>query len=226
VQDATFTMIQPLIDEDAGVERISHVQKTGAELDALIADISRRLGVAVANRFTTNSGIYQCQYCPVNGPLCPSIRAEKEAKMKAQLTKEDIERLRSGADDSTLSEFVIAGRVLGKAFETAEDALKERVEATGGIVAPDGTTVTMTTRGGQYSIVDHDSFFASLERNIPAKADQVKCLKPQMKELREMIAETQNVPKESKKGRSAKSIFEAEFKPYTEQGVSKILVFK
>lgn len=226
VEHASFTMVQPLIDEDAGVERITTVEKTGDELDALIADICTRLGYAVANRFTTNSGIYQCQYCPVCGPLCPSIQAEKEAKMKAQLTKENIEALRAAPNDAVLSEFVIAGRVLGKAFESAEDVLKERVEKTGGVVAPDGTTITMTTRGGHYSIKDRDSFFASLDRNVPDKADQVKCLKPQMKELREMIAVKQGVPKESKKGRSAKSIFEDEFRPFTEQGVSKILVFK
>lgn len=226
VEHAKFAMVQPLIDEDAGVERVSWVEKTGAELDAMIADTERRLAVAVANRFTTNSGIYQCQYCPVNGPLCPSIRAEKEARMKAQLTKEDIERLRTGADDATLSEFVIAGRVLGKAFETAEDALKERVEATGGVVAADGTTITMTTRGGAYEVTDPDGFLGAMQRHIPTERERFDVVKPSMTKLREKIAAVKGIPKESKKGESAKSVFEAEFKPYTEQSISKILMFR
>lgn len=226
VERASFTMVQPLIDEDAGVERISTVEKTGAELDALIASICTRLGHAVANRFETDSGIYQCDYCPVCGPQCPSIQAEKEKQMKAKLTKEHIEAMRSAPNDAVLSEFVIAGRVLGKAFESAEDVLKERVEKTGGVVAPDGTTITMTTRGGAYEVTDPDGFLSAMQRHIPTERERFDVVKPSMTKLREKIAEVKGIPKESKKGESAKGIVDSDFKPFTTQSVSKMLVFK
>jgi hypothetical protein len=228
VEQAHFAMVQPLIDEDAGVERVSTVNKTGDELDALIATISERVGHAVQNRFTTNSGIYQCQYCPVCGPLCPSIRAEKEAAltMKATLTPEHIERLRAGADDATLAEFAEAGKVLTPAIKTVTEVFRDRVEKTGGIVTPRGTTVTMTDRGGTYSLTDRPKYFAELKQLIPNESDREEVLEPSMEATRKKVAKVYGIPQDSEKGDCAKKRVADRLGPFMKQSVARILHWK
>lgn len=223
-ESVRFFMVQPRIDEEAtGIDRITDVELNGAELDRLNAMTCKRLEAAIRNRFITNSGPKQCRYCPVNGPLCPSIQAEKDHAMKAELTKERIAALKAGIDDKTLADFVIAGRTLNPAFEAATEEAKERIREKGYLDGSENR-ITVATRGGSYEITDDDGFYDAMCSTIPDERARYRASKPSMTRVKEAISDAQGIPKKSKVGISAESVFADKFGPCVQQKQVEMLV--
>lgn len=222
IKKASFTLAQPRIDEDAGIQRISTTTLDGDGLDQLNATLAEQFNLAIEDRFTTDSGIKQCKYCPV-GLRCPSIQAEVQL-MKATLTPDLIERLKRTPSDTELAEFVISGRTITGPLEAAEELLHERLDVVGNI--PTGRiTVSRRTQGGHYEINDPVQFMQALRVVLPSDESIYKVVKPSMSRIKDEIAAVQDIPKTSKHGTSAQSVFDGHLRPLCTQHQKKILVF-
>ena len=72
---------------------------------------------------------------------------------------------------------------------------------------------------------DPVAFNEKVKELLPEEERRVRASKYSMTDLKDEIAEARNLPKTSKRGESAASVFDAELRPLVNQGVSKILVF-
>lgn len=226
LQEATFIMAQPRIDEEAtDIPRVSRVTLTGDQLNSLNVTLAREISRALANSMETDSGPKQCKYCPValNRPwLCPSLVAERQF-MKAKLTPETIEAMKAAPDDRQLVAFVATGRTLAAPQDAAEELLHSRLDAAG-YVDGDGIRVTRKVTRGSYKVIEPEKFLAVAQETLGDSARVARSVNWSMTRLKDEIAAAKDVPKTSNKGTSAEGIFEERFRPLVEQGEKRSLV--
>lgn len=224
LRKVTFYVIQPRNDEDAGYRRISEpMVLEGDLLAASLASLEARINAALDNSMEVNSGLKQCKWCPA-AMICPATIADREL-MKAKLTPQFLDSIKATPDDAVLADWVLTSRVLSRPIEDAETLAKERIAALGSITARNGCVLTIKTRPGHYEVPDMVAFDAALRTLMPDDARILKCYKPSMTTVKNEIAEASGLPKTSKKGESAASLFDEKLRPLTVQGETKIIQF-
>jgi len=216
----TFYIVQPRNDEDDGYERVSVVTIT--DLDAATATLATKIADAISRPLELNTTIKGCKFCV--GCSCPAIRAEQE-KMKLTMTEEALAGLKAEPDDETLAEFAIGAKLLAKPTEDAKALLNARLDKVAQIVGADGTVITRVTQRGAWSVNDPQAFFRAMREVLPQDEQLARVTKPSMTALKDEIAKAMNVPKTSKNGVSAASVFDSTFAPLATQGVRQLVQF-
>jgi len=230
IQKMTFILAQPRIDEEAtGIKRVSDVTLEGAALDRLNSVLADEVNKALEDRYTTNSAPKACRYCPVAGPLCPSIQSEVQSKvqfndMKATLTPAALAALKEPVTDAVLGDFVISGRILADPVKQATEMLHKRIDEKGYVDAGCGSRITRIIRKGDISIPDKTKFREAVEVILPERERQDRCISWSKSTLIDEIAEARGIHKESKKGDSAAGVYSAHLEPLTVQGERRLLV--
>jgi hypothetical protein len=220
LQSVTFYIVQPRNDEDEGNERVSVVTIT--DLDAAVATLADRIADAISKPLELNTTIKGCKFCV--GCSCPAIRA-KQKLMRLTMTEESLAALKAEPDDATLAEFVIGAKELAKPTEDAKAMLNDRLDRNPQLVAEDGTVITRVTQRGAWSIPEPVPFFAAMRELLPQDEQIARVVKPSMTALKDEIAAVMKVPKTSKNGVSAASIFDAKLAPLAVQGERKLIQF-
>lgn len=220
LQSVTFYIVQPRNDEDEGYERISVV--TIDRLSAAVASLTAKIADAISRPLELNTTIKGCKFCV--GCSCPAIRAEQE-KMKLTMTEEALAGLKAEPDDETLAEFAIGAKLLAKPTEDAKAILNARLDKVAQIVGADGTIITRQTQKGAWKVNDEQAFFRAMREVLPADEQLARVTKPSMTALKDEIAVALKVPKTSKNGVSAQSVFESTFAPLATQGVRQLVQF-
>lgn len=211
----TFWIVQPRNDEDMGYQRCSSVVIEGGVLESVPTSLENQINATIANNMTVDSGPKQCKWC--SGALqCPAAIAERDL-MKQQLTPELLAAIRQTPDDEALLKWYVAGRTIARPLDDATDMLKERIKTVG---VP-GTAIK--TEGGAYSFPDPVAFDAKARAMIPAEK-YAACVKPSVTAIKDAIAEVRGVPKSSKNGESAASIWNGEFASLVVQGTRERIV--
>lgn len=224
LRKATFYIVQPRNDEDEGFPRISDVTVEGDTLAALRASLECRMNKAIANRLEVNTGVKQCAWCSA-ATQCPAAIAEREL-MKVQLTPEMLANIKREPDDATLAEWVIAKKVLSRPLEDATELVKERIRQAGYVQTREGGTIRMKTQGGHYSFPDRAAFYHATRAIIPDDDKYAQTVKPSVTATKDMIAEVLNIPKTSKNGQSAQSVFDGQLGHLCEQGKKEVLIYE
>lgn len=226
VKEAGFYLAQPLIDEEAtGIPRLSDVTLTETELAKMDLEIAEQINKALEDRYTTDSGIKQCKWCPValyRAWECPSLRAE-ESFMKAQIESGLLERLSKEPNDSQLGDFVLSGRTLAGPVKEATELLHDRLDATGYVDAGCGKRITVKKQAGTIEIIDPVGYYIALKNTLPVERIAL-AVKPSKDRVIDQVAAALDLPKTSKQGNSATSWYEQNVKGFTEQGEKRILV--
>jgi len=225
LQSVTFYIVQPRNDEDGdavneGHPRVSCVTIT--DLDAAVATLAVRIADAISRPLELNTTIKGCKFCV--GCSCPAIRA-KQKLMRLTMTEESLASLKAQPDDATLAEFIIGAKELAKPTEDAKAMLNDRLDRNPQLVAADGTVITRVTQRGAWSVNDPQAFFRAMRELLPADEQIARVTKPSMTALKDEIATSMKVPKTSKAGVSAASIFDSTFAPLATQGERKMIQF-
>ena len=216
LQRVTFYIIQPRNDEDEGYQRVSKVELTSTNV--AVAAFEKRIERAIANRLEVSTSMKACKWCPA-AMQCPAQTLLRQ-QMKAALTPEFLETIKKEPDDDALVQLVMDARSLNRPFEDATELLKERIRANGSAAG-----ATIKKEGGAYSFPDPVAFYTASRRVFPDDAVYAGTVKPSVTKMKEAIAKTRNIPKSSKRGESAESVFETELRPLCEQGVREKIVF-
>lgn len=220
LHSVTFYIVQPRNDEDEGDERVSCVTITN--LDTAVATLADKIADAISRPLELNTTIKGCKFCV--GCSCPAIRAEQE-KMKQTMTEEALAALKAEPDDITLAEFAIGAKLLTKPIEDAKALLNDRLDKIGQLVAADGTVITRSVQKGSWTVNDPQAFFRAMREVLPADEHLARVTKPSMTALKDEIAVVLKVPKTSKNGVSAASVFDSTFAPLATQGVRQLIKF-
>lgn len=220
LQSVTFYIVQPRNDEDEGYERVSVVTIT--DLDAAVVTLADKIADAISKPLELNTTIKGCRFCV--GCSCPAIRAQQNL-MIITMTEESLADLKATPDDATLAEFAIGTKVLAKPTEDAKALLNDRLDKVPSITAPDGTVITRVVQRGSWSVPEPVAFFAAMRSLLPKDEQIARVVKPSMTALKEVIAVELKVPKTSKAGVSAASIFEGTFAPLAVQGDRKLITY-
>lgn len=220
LQSVTFYIVQPRNDEDEGDERVSAVTIT--DLDAAVSTLTVRIADAISKPLELNTTIKGCKFCV--GCSCPAIRAEQN-RMKYQMTDEALAALKSEPDDAMLAEFAILAKLLTKPTEDAKKLLNDRLDKVEQIVSADGTVITRSVQRGAWKVNDEQAFFRAMREVLPTDEQLARVTKPSMTALKDEIAVAMKVPKTSKNGVSAASIFDSTFAPLATQGERKLISF-
>lgn len=226
VEEAGFYLAQPLIDEEAtGIPRTSDVTLSGPQLAAMDTEIAEQINRALEDRYTTDSGVKQCRYCPValaRAWDCPSLKKE-EAFMKAQIESGLLERLQAAPNDALLGDFVLSGRTLAAPVKEATELLYARLDAAGYVDAGCGKRITVKRQGGTIEITDPVAYYMALDAALP-KERLALAVKPSKDRVIDQVAATLDLPKTSSKGKSATDWYDENVKQFTQQGEKRILV--
>lgn len=220
----TFYIVQPRNDEDEGFQRVSSVTLEGATVANAEATLVRRINAALDNAMEVETSMKACKWCSA-AMQCPAQLKLKE-EMKATLTPEYLETLKATPDDGALVRWVMDAKSLNRPMEDATDMLKERIKANGSAVGGDGTLVTIKQEGGSYSFPNPGEFYRAQRRLLPDDDVYAATVKPSVTKIKDALAETRGIPKSSKKGDSAASVFAAELGHLCEQGTRERLVFQ
>jgi hypothetical protein len=224
LRSITFHIIQPRNDEDEGFQRVSSVTLDGDTLQAAPDSLAARINHAIFNSMEVSTGLKCCKWCSA-APQCPAQILLRE-HMKATLTPQLLETIKATPDDAALGDWVISGRVINRAMEDAETLLEERIAAKGSVIAGDGTQITIKEQAGSYSFPDPGAFYRATRAVITDDDKYAATVKPSVTKLKDAIAEARGIPKTSKKGESAASVFDGTFRPLCVQGVRKVKVFQ
>ncbi len=224
VKKITAYIIQPRNDEDEGFQRVSDpMVLEGATLGASLFTLESRVGEALKNNMQVNSGAKACLWCPA-AMQCPAAIADREF-MKIQLTEETLASIRATPADSTLADWVIAGRILARPTEDAKAIAKERIAAVGSITSTDGVVITAKSGPGSYKYPDPVAYIKQLRVLLPRDEDLARAVNPSISKAVEVIAEVNGIPKTSKIGQSATAIVNGALKPLAIQGERVTLQF-
>lgn len=215
----TFFIVQPRNDEDEGYERVSSVTIEGDVLLGAERVLVAKVSDVLRNQMEVETGIKQCRWCAA-ALVCPAQIKLRE-QMKATLTPEYLESLKTNPDDATLVEWVKSGRSIARPIEDAADMLKDRVRAAGGVLEG----VSIKPKPGRYTVTDPLAFYKASRSLLPEDEAYARTVTPSMTKLKEELATATGLPKTSKKGDSVESLFAAEFRPLCEQSISEQLVF-
>jgi hypothetical protein len=225
VQKARFRIAQPRIadDEEDGTERVSTVEKEGAELYRMVEVLDERVCDALSDSNLINSGRTQCKWCNV-GIQCPSIQKEIEY-LKTLLTPEILAQIRAEADDALLGDLIISGKIVERPLKDALELLKARLEAAGALTAGCGTVISQKVEGGKYKVLDPVKMLEELldmvdvDRLAPA-------LQYSRGRIEDAIAAQFDIPKSGGEEQTAEMIFDARLGPYVEQTKRSKLIFQ
>ena len=220
LREVTFYIVQPRNDEDDGNERVSVVTIT--DLDAAVTTLAAKIADAISRPLELNTTIKGCRFCV--GCSCPAIRA-KQKLMRMTMTEESLASLKAQPDDATLAEFVIGAKELAKPTEDAKAMLNDRLDRSPSLVAEDGTVITRVVQKGAWSIPEPVPFFNAMRELLPDDEQIARVTKPSMTALKDEIARSMGVPKTSKNGVSAASVFEERLAPLAVQGERKLIQF-
>lgn len=220
----TFHIVQPRNDEDEGFQRVSSVTIEGGVLESAPTSLENQINAALANSMHVSTSPRACKWCSA-AIQCPA-QIELRRKMNATLTPEMLQRIKSDLDDATLGDWIISGRVLNRPLEDANKLADERIAANGQLIAGDGTQITIKEEKGSYTFPDPGAFYQATREIITDDAKYAATVKPSITKLKDAIAEAMSLPKTSKKGASAASVFDDRFRPLVVQGVRKIKVFQ
>lgn len=210
-----FHIVQPRNDEDEGNPRMSSATIEGDVLASATATLCAHVKQALANSMQVETGPKQCKWCAA-AMVCPAQLKLLE-EMKATLTEEYIASLKETPDDATLVRWVGDGRSVARPIEDALELLKERIKAGGGGGA------TIKTRPGKYKVLQPVEFMDAAKRRL-TEVDVAEVVTWSTTTLKARIAERTGLPKTSKKGESAQSVFDAEFRPLCEQQTVEMVV--
>lgn len=219
---ASFDIVQPLVDESEGHQRVSSVMIEGDVLNAAVLSLDLRMMDALDHPMDLNTGRRQCRYCAAK-LSCPAYIADKD-NMKLTMTESQLAAIKATPDDALIAQWVMDGKLLSPGFEEAEKIAKERIAAVGSLVAPNGAVMTVKQTAGSYSVVDPIGLWKSVEETIPDPDKRALCFKPSVTAIQDAIAETHGVPKTGKMGLTAKSIFQAKQMPFMKQGIKEQIV--
>ena len=89
----------------------------------------------------------------------------------------------------------------------------------------DGTVITRTVTRGTWTVNDPQAFFNAIRETLTSDECIARVVKPSMTALKDEIAKVMNVPKTSKNGVSAASVFDSTFAPLATQGVRNLVQF-
>jgi hypothetical protein len=217
----TVYLCQPRNDEDEGFPRVSSA--VVENIDALESELVKRVEESLANPMAVEASRKSCAWCSA-ATQCPATK-QKRDHMKITLTAEQVAAIQESPDDATLAEWVIAAKILARPIEDAEKLAKERIAACGSITAPDGTRIGQKVTRGSWTVPDMPRFMAALRRLLPSDESLARVVKPRMTEIKDEIAATQNIPKNSKVGTCAESVFKDHLAPLAEQGERRTFTF-
>lgn len=217
-----FQVVQPRLSEEAG-ERVSISVLEGDRLKAAPGVLDAHMCRSLDNLDEINSGRKQCRWCNVK-LQCPAKIAERDF-MKMKLTKEALAAIKAVPDDAVLGEWVVVARSLRQAMDDASELLHERLDATGVVVAADGTTITRKVQRGSYTVERPQEFLASFRQLVPADAHLAQCFDPSMTRIKDVLAEVMDIPKGGKSAVTAESVFDAHLRPHVKQGERRVLQF-
>ncbi len=88
-----------------------------------------------------------------------------------------------------------------------------------------GLTVTRKIQRGSYDVPDEAAFNAALKVVIPDPDAMLKCYKPSMGRVKDVIAEVLNVPKSGASAVTAEGVFDAHLRTHVVQGTRRLLQF-
>lgn len=224
LQKITAYIVQPRNDEDEGFARVSEPMiLEGSTLAASLFTMETRVGRSLQNAMEVNSGPKQCLWCPA-AMQCPAAIAERNL-MKIKLTPEHLEAIKATPNDTTLADWVVAGRVLARPMDDAKDLAKDRIDAVGSIKSSDGIVITSKSGPGSYQYPDRPGFFKALRTLLPKDEDIAEAVTPSMSKAVDVIARVNGIPKTSKIGNSATAIVNGHLKPLAIQGERVTLQF-
>ncbi len=226
--NSRFYLAQPRIDEEAtGVPRVSRATLEGDALNRINTALAEHVCLMLEDRYTTDSGPKQCRWCPLalsdRACLCPSLKGDEDF-MKAQLTTAALAALKERPNDAQLGDFVLIGRTLAAPVKAATDLLHERLEAQGYVDAGCGHRITVKITKGDIEIPDKTAFRETVERILPERERQDRCVSWSKGALIEEIASARGLHKESKKEASAKDVWDTHLAPLVVQGERRTLV--
>lgn len=217
-EEIEFEAVCPRLSED---ERLTSVTVSGAHLDACVRSLDERQCNALDNPMLLKTGLKQCEWCI--GCSCPAIQ-ELNKNMELQMTPEMLARIKREPDDATLADFVINARTLKKPAEDATEMLHERLDSNPAIHAGCGLTITRKIQRGDYSVPNKVAFMEAVRVLLPLDEQIAEVMEPSMTRIKDQIAKHNDVPKTSKNGVSAESIFDGHLRPLVEQGEKRLLV--
>lgn len=223
LEEIEFHVVQPRASEDDGFQRVSKVPLKGTQLDAAVRSLDERTVEAIANPMRLNSGLVQCAHCDAD-EQCP-VLIQLRKNMQLTLTPEMLANIKTDTPDEVLGDIAVAAKLLDKLFETAKDALKERLAARGTLQASDGTRITAKTTGGAYSVTEPAQFYRALRTLIVDEDRRAEALSFPLGRITQAISEEMSVPLSGKAAITAQSIVDAQLKPFTVQGQKTTLLF-
>lgn len=201
-------------------ERLSISTITSAEIDACVTSLDQRVCYAIDHSDELETSLKACAWCV--GCACPAIRADLQ-NMKMKLTEELLASITAEPNDGLLADFVITARTLTRPIADATEMLHERLERVGQIVADSGMTVAGYTQKGSYEVLDPIEFINTVRTDFPTDEAMAPLVSFSMTAIKDNLAKTYNLPKTSKNGDSADSIFERRYRQLVTQGVRKML---
>jgi hypothetical protein len=219
---ASFYVVQPRNDEDAGEQRVSSVEVLDAELDACLVQVEQDVTQSLRNATLINSGMVQCKYCPV-GIQCPAIQNEIHL-MRTTLTPERLAALTREPNDALLGDMIVAAKTVEGAITTATELLHERLDKLRRLTSGSGVSITRKIEGGHYKALEPAAILNGMLAIAPAH-EVAKAVNFSTTRMKDLIAEQMNIPKSGKAAQTAASVFDARFRPLFEQGQRKKLIF-
>jgi hypothetical protein len=221
--ESSFDILQPRVKEEDG-EQYSTVLLKRAQLEQAVAYLESAVNAALDDPMTTDSGPKQCAWCAA-AMQCPSIELHRNL-MKATITPELLARLKTTPDDALLSEIVIASKILSKSFEDAGEMIRERLATQQRINAPDGTSITMEIRKGQWSVLEGKEFevYSKVHELLPPEA-VAGAVKFSTEEIQKALARVRGVPQDGKSPVTGKKLFLEQIAPMLKQGEARVLKY-
>lgn len=205
----------------SGEDRITTVSAKGPHLDACVRSLDERVCASLDQPMLLRTSPRNCEWCI--GCSCPAIQEESK-NMEMTLTPEILASIKRSPDDGMLADFVITGRLLSKPIETATEMLHERLDSNPAIQSNSGHTVTRKIQKGDYSVPDPLAFMSAVRVLLPEDEQIAAVMTPSMTRIRDQIAKHMDIPKTSKSGVSAESVFDGHLRPLVEQGEKRLLV--
>lgn len=217
-EEIEFEAVCPRLSEK---ERFTSVAVSGNDLAACVRSLDERQCKALDNYMLLRTGLKQCEWCI--GCSCPAIQLLNK-KMELELTPEMLAGIKAQPDDATLADFVITARTLKKPMEDATEMLHERLDSNPVIHAGCGMTVTQKIQRGDYSVENKVAFMQAVRLLLPNDEQIAEVMEPSMTRIKDQIAKHMDVPKTSKNGVSAESVFDGHLRPLVTQGEKRLLV--
>ena len=221
VTSASFDIVQPRVQD---ADEVSTVTLGEDELKKSVAYLEKEINAALDNPNTVESGVSQCAWCPAM-LQCPAIDKEIEF-MQATLTPSFLEALKAEPNDERLAQVVVSARTIKRPIEDAEEMLRDRLETVGRINAPQGPSITMEKRLGQYSVIEGQELplFQTAKEILP-EPELAKTVKFSSDKVKQAVARVRGIPQSGKAPATGEKVFAERFKPFLEQGTTRILKF-